>query len=185
MPVTFVGVTPHTITLVEPTMSGTRIEMAFGNAKKQTKALEGHTKKAGMTEKPRFFRSVIVSEVGENEKLGSVVKIDDVFAPGDVIRVTGISKGKGFAGVVKRHHFKGGPKTHGQSDRERAPGSIGSTTTPGRVFKGKRMAGRLGGERVVVRNLTVVSVDPKANELGIKGVIPGSIASIVEIEKES
>jgi len=184
MPVTYVEVLPHTITLVEPTGRGTRIEMAFGIAKKLTKAIEGHSKKAGMTEKPRFFRSIIEKEIGETEKVGAVVKLGDVFSSGDMIRVTGISKGKGFAGVVKRHHFKGGPKTHGQSDRERSPGSIGSTTTPGRVFKGKRMAGRLGGERVVVRHLRIVSVDEKTNVMGIKGVIPGSIANIVEIEKE-
>lgn len=184
MPVTFVEVEPHTITLLEPALRGTRIEMAFGKTKHANKAMEGKSKKAGMTESPRFFRSIVEKEMADGEKVGSHVSVADVFAVGDLIRVTGISKGKGFAGVVKRHHFAGGPKTHGQSDRERAPGSIGATTTPGRVYRGKRMAGRMGGEQVVVQNLTIVSVDGKTNVIGIKGLIPGARSNIVKIEKE-
>ena len=106
-------------------------------------------------------------------KPGEILTVERVFSPGDIVSVTGTSKGKGFAGVVKRHHFKGGPKTHGQSDRHRAPGSIGQSTTPGRVFKGKRMAGRMGSERVTLQNLTVVDIDQENKKLYIAGLVPG------------
>jgi large subunit ribosomal protein L3 len=98
----------------------------------------------------------------------------DIFAEGEFVDVTGTSKGRGFAGVVKRHGFRGGPKTHGQSDRLRAPGSVGACTTPGRVFKGKRMPGRMGGERVTTQGLQVVLVDPERNLLALRGAVPGS-----------
>jgi len=103
---------------------------------------------------------------------------------GDKVRVTGISKGKGFAGVVKRHHFKGGPRTHGQSDRERAPGSIGQTTTPGRVYRGKRMAGRMGTGRITVTGLKVIGIDAQSGILKIKGLVPGSVRSLITVTKE-
>ena len=106
-----------------------------------------------------------------------------VLSVGDLVDVTGVSKGKGFAGVMKRHGFRGGPATHGQSDRARAPGSIGATTTPGRVFKGLRMAGRMGNERVIVQNLKVVLVDPERNLLGIRGSIPGNRGGLVMVQK--
>ncbi|MGQ9546008.1 MAG: 50S ribosomal protein L3 [Dehalococcoidia bacterium] len=102
---------------------------------------------------------------------------------GDLVNVTGLSKGRGFAGVVKRHHFAGGPKTHGQTDRHRAPGSIGSTTFPGRVLKGKRMAGHMGNNRVTVRNLQVVQADSERNLLLVKGAVPGAKGSLLFIEK--
>jgi len=104
-------------------------------------------------------------------------------AVGDKVKVTGTSKGKGFAGVVKRWHFAGGPRTHGQSDRERAPGSIGQTTTPGRVYKGKKMAGRMGGKKVTVKGLKVVEVKPEEKLLVIKGLIPGNKGGLVKINK--
>jgi large subunit ribosomal protein L3 len=102
---------------------------------------------------------------------------------GDLVNVTGLSKGKGFAGVVKRYHFAGGPKTHGQTDRHRAPGSIGSTTFPGRVLKGKRMAGHMGNRRVAERNLEVMQADPERNLLLVKGVVPGANGGLLVIEK--
>lgn len=105
----------------------------------------------------------------------------DTLAPGDIVQVRGISKGKGFAGVVKRHHFKGGPRTHGQSDRERAPGSIGQTTTPGRVYKGKRMAGRMGGNNVTIKNLVVLDVI--RDTITIKGLVPGPRNNRLVIKK--
>jgi len=114
---------------------------------------------------------------------GQQIRVDKVFAKGDVVVVVGTSKGKGFQGVVKRHHFGGGFRTHGQSDRERAPGSIGSSSYPSRVFKGQRMAGRMGGERVTVRNLQVVGVIPDSNLLLVKGSVPGHINGYVEIRK--
>lgn len=137
-------------------------------------------------EKPRFLREIkIDSEEMENGKWKKkdVVRVEQVFQAGDKIQVTGISKGKGFAGVVKRWHFAGGPRTHGQSDRERAPGSIGQTTTPGRVYKGKRMAGRMGGEQVTIQGLSVFEVKPEENLLIIKGLIPGNRGSFVEVNK--
>lgn len=113
--------------------------------------------------------------------IGDVIKASEVFKPGDIINVTGISKGKGYAGGVKRYHFKGGPRTHGQSDRERAPGAIGSNTTPGRVYKGKRMAGRMGHEQVTVKNLLVEFVDD--NYILVKGLVPGGRNNLLMIKK--
>jgi len=114
---------------------------------------------------------------------GKEVNLGEIFKEGEIITVRGISKGKGFAGNVKRHHFEGGPRTHGQSDRERAPGSIGSTTTPGRVLKGKRMAGRKGGERVTVKNLKVLKIDPEKNTIYLKGAVPGVRKGRLILEK--
>ena len=122
----------------------------------------------------RYLRELRVADdesVGFEE--GQQLTVD-IFEEGDLVDVTGTSKGRGFAGVVKRYGFRGGPKTHGQSDRWRAPGSVGACTTPGRVFKGKRMPGRMGGERVTTQTLQVVLVDPERNLLAIKGAVPGS-----------
>jgi len=107
----------------------------------------------------------------------------DVFEVGDRVDVVGISKGRGFAGVVKRYGFSGGPKTHGQSDRQRAPGSIGATTTPGRVWKGQRMAGRMGGARVSAQDLRVELVDPERNLLAVRGSVPGRKGGMVMIKQ--
>jgi large subunit ribosomal protein L3 len=107
----------------------------------------------------------------------------ELFAVGEMVDVTGTSKGRGFAGVVKRHGFRGGPKTHGQSDRQRAPGSIGQCTTPGKVFKGMRMAGRMGGERVTVQGLRIVLVDPERNLLAVEGAVPGAKGGLLVIQQ--
>jgi large subunit ribosomal protein L3 len=107
----------------------------------------------------------------------------DIFQVGEYVDVTGTSKGKGFAGVVKRHGFRGGPKTHGQSDRHRSPGSIGACTTPGRVFKGMRMAGRMGDERVTAQSLKVVMVDPERNLLAVRGAVPGAKNGLLMIRQ--
>lgn len=115
-------------------------------------------------------------------KVGEMLTAD-LFSNGDNVKVTGITKGKGFQGVVKRHNFGGGSKTHGQSDRQRAPGSIGASSYPSRVFKGQRMAGRDGGDRVTVRNLKVVKVIPESNLILIKGAVPGANSGIVQISK--
>ena len=106
-----------------------------------------------------------------------------MFKEGDVVKVSGTSKGKGFQGVIKRHGFHGGVRTHGQSDRERAPGSIGSSSYPSRVYKGMKMAGRMGGMRVSVRNLKVVKIIPDSNLILVKGTIPGANTGFVEIYK--
>lgn len=116
-----------------------------------------------------------VREIRTEEQIepGAEIKIEEIIKPGDVVKVAGISKGKGFAGVVKRHHFRGGPRTHGQSDRERAPGSSGPTTTPGRVLKGTRRAGRMGNEKVSISGLRVLEVDAEKKVITVIGSVPG------------
>jgi large subunit ribosomal protein L3 len=142
----------------------------------------GHFKQANVTAKRlvREFRSFDVTKF----QIGNEVKVDLLFVKGDKVSVRGISKGRGFQGVVKRHHFGGGSRTHGQSDRVRAPGSIGSSSYPSRVFKGMRMAGRMGGENVTVKNLRVVQIIPESNLVLIRGSVPGHNNSYVEIHKE-
>jgi len=112
-------------------------------------------------------------------------KLGDIFKEGDRVTISGISKGKGFAGVVKRHHFKGGPRTHGQSDRERAPGSIGSTTTPGRVLKGKRMAGKMGNQKVTVKNQKIVKIDVEKNMIYLQGAVPGIKKGTITLKRNA
>ena len=146
------------------------------------KPMTGHFSKAGV--KPlRFVREFKGFDV-EKIKLGDEIKVETVFSQGDRVSIAGTSKGRGFQGVVKRHHFGGGFRTHGQSDRERAPGSIGSSSYPSRVFKGMRMAGRMGGERITIRNLRIVKVIPESNLLLVLGSIPGANNSVVEIHKQ-
>ena len=129
----------------------------------------------------RYLREFRTDDIGS---INRGDKVDVGFLKqGDLINVTGFSKGKGFAGVVKRHHFAGGPKTHGQTDRHRAPGSIGATTFPGRVFKGKRMAGHMGNKRVTARNIEVIQADPERNLLLVKGAVPGANGGLLIIEK--
>jgi large subunit ribosomal protein L3 len=115
-------------------------------------------------------------------KIGDKLKAD-LFKAGDKVKITGVSKGKGFQGVVKRHGFSGGVRTHGQSDRERAPGSIGGSSYPSRVFRGQRMAGRMGGDKVTISNLKVIKVIPDSNIILVKGAIPGAKNGFVEIYK--
>lgn len=148
--------------------------------KRLNKPEAGHFKKAGvpLLKHLREFRAKDVSDL----EVGQVIKAD-VFSTGDLVDVVGTSKGKGFAGVVKRHHFAGGPKTHGQSDRHRAGGSLGAGTTPGRVFKGLRMPGRMGGDRTTVANVELMIVDPERNLLAIKGAIPGAKNGLVMIKE--
>jgi large subunit ribosomal protein L3 len=129
----------------------------------------------------QFLREVRVDDPNEYElgqKLGA-----ELFEEGEIVDVVGTSKGRGFAGGVKRHHFHGGPKTHGQSDRHRAPGSIGSGTTPGRVRKGLRMAGHMGDERVTVKNLKVFESNPARGVILIEGAVPGGINGLLRIRK--
>ena len=157
------------------------LQLGIGINKKAKKRIVNHSKKAGLTNTPAFFREIKVDDVTDAIS-GTEIKIEEVFAPGDIVDVTGVSKGKGFAGGVKRWGFKGGPRTHGQSDRERAPGSLGQTTTPGRVYKGKKMAGRMGQDTVTVKNLEVIEVTSDGVLL-IKGLVPGSVNSIVVVKK--
>lgn len=156
------------------------VQLGFGTTNKAGKPILGHSKKAGLEKTPRFFKEVKADKL-EGIEAGATINIEEILEAGDKIDVTGTSKGKGYAGVVKRWGFHGGPKTHGQSDRHRAPGSIGQSTTPGRVYKGKKMAGRMGNEQVTVKNLEVIEI--KGEELVIKGLIPGAIGSIVTITR--
>ena len=153
------------------------VQLGFGTAKRLSKAEKGHLKELGAFRYLREFRTAVeAAQVGDRLDVTS-------FQAGDRVDVTGVSKGKGYAGVVKRHHFRGGPKTHGQSDRERAPGSIGATTTPGRVLKNMRMSGHMGSERVTVRNLVVVRADLEKNLLLVRGAVPGNRNELLLIRK--
>ena len=154
------------------------VQLGFGEAKRLKSPQLGHLKGLGQY---RYLREFRVDEA-EAVKVGDKIDVS-LFKEGDIVNVTGVSKSKGFAGVVKRHHFAGGPKTHGQSDRHRHPGAIGSTTSPGRVLKGLRMAGRMGGEQVTIRNLEVFEADPDRNLLLLKGAVPGSKNGLLLIRK--
>lgn len=161
------------------------VQLAFDDKKEKntTQAMQGHFAKAEAAPKQilKEFRNF-----GEEVDVGDVVRVDDLFSEGEVIDVVGVSKGKGFQGVVKRHGFSGvGMKTHGQSDRERHPGSIGASADPSRVFKGMRMAGQTGGERTKIQNLTVVDVLPDHDAILIKGSVPGPKNAYVELHKKT
>lgn len=155
------------------------VQLGFGEAKekKVTKPRAGHFKKAGVKSLSilREFRDFMIEAP---IKIGAEIKAD-IFLAGQIVKVTGVSKGIGFTGVIKRHGFAGGPKSHGQSDRMRAPGSLGQSSWPSRVYKGLRMAGRKGGEIVTVRNLEIVKVDGVKNLIFIKGAVPGASNGIV------
>ncbi len=183
IPVTTIMAGPCWVTQVNDGVGYQSFQLGFGIRKHVSKALQGHMKKAGLEQKPRFLREIRMAKSDEVVKAGTRINVGDVFKVGDTISVTGTSKGKGFAGVVKRHGFSGGPRTHGQSDRERAPGSIGQSTTPGRVYRGKRMAGRMGGARVTVRGLQVVAIDSENNLLTVKGLVPGATNGLLLIKK--
>lgn len=158
------------------------IQLAFGEKKEKntSKALKGHFQKAGTTPKSKV---VEFKDFSEAKALGDTITVD-LFKVGDFVDVVGTSKGKGFQGVVKRHGFSGvGMQTHGQHNRLRAPGSLGASSFPSRVFKGMRMAGRTGGERVKTQNLEVVAVFPEKNIIVLKGAIPGPKGGFVIIEK--
>lgn len=172
------------------------IKLGFGKAKRTDKPTQGQLKKAGIKAPLSFLKEIRITPneslqfIEEDKKqgvqfgekkvfIGEEINPSEIFKTGEKIDVSGISKGKGFQGVVRRHNFGGGPKTHGQSDRHRAPGSIGSSATPGRVFKGTRMAGQMGKTRITVKNLEVISADEKS--ITIKGLIPGPVGNKIEI----
>ena len=161
----------------------TAVQLGYGEIaeRKVSQPLAGHFKKAGIAPK-RHIKDFRMDNI--TVAPGETVTIETILQIGDKVKVSGTSKGRGFQGVMKRHHFGGvGMSTHGQSDRQRAPGSIGSSSYPSRVFKGMRMAGRMGGTRISIRNLEVLDIMPDQNLLVIKGSIPGAINSIVEIVK--
>lgn len=182
---TVVQANPNVVTQVKTEDSDgyNALQLGYGDAKakRTSRALIGHFDKAktGPKRKVAEFRDFDI-----DKSLGEIIKVDEVFTEGDYVSVVGTSKGKGFQGVVKRHGFAGvGDATHGQHNRQRAPGSIGQSSTPSRVYKGMRMAGRTGNERVKIRNLEVVKIFPDENIMLIKGAIPGHKGSFVIIEK--
>ena len=181
LPVTVVLAGPCTVVWVKDQ----KMQIAFGERKTGKKPVLGHVKKAGLTKAPLFLAEVALADKGKEVRPGDKINPADLFAAGDIVEVTGISRGMGFSGVVKRWHFAGGPRTHGQSDRERAPGSIGSTTTPGRVYKGKKMAGRFGNRQVTVKNLKIFHVDRDKNLIYLVGLVPGAAKGRLIIKKVS
>lgn len=148
-------------------------------ARKLSKGQMGHLERAGVA--PLRYLRELRSRSEESYEVGQEIKVD-IFQPGERVDVEGTSKGRGFAGVVKRHGFKGGPHTHGQSDRERHPGSIGACASPGRVWKGMRMGGHMGDKRVTSQNIEVVVVDPERNLLAVKGSVPGANGGLVLVK---
>jgi large subunit ribosomal protein L3 len=180
-PVTVIECGPNVVTQVKTADHDgyEAVQLGFGLDKRLNKPEQGHRRASGFMS--RTLREVKVDSVGDFE-VGQVIKAD-AFEAGELVDVTGTSKGRGFQGGVKRHGFKGGPKTHGQSDRHRAPGSIGSSATPGRVFKGLRMAGHMGHERVTVQNLRVLRVDTERNLLLVQGSVPGPINGVVIVRR--
>ena len=179
--VTAVETGPCTVTQVKTVeRDGYRsAQIGFEEVRRRTKPLRGHLEPAGMLF--RHLREVEIEEGGDVE-VGQNLDAG-IFEAGQKVDVTGTSRGRGFAGGVKRYNFRGGPKTHGQSDRHRAPGSIGAGSTPGRVIKGLKMAGHMGNARVTVRNLRVVRSDPGRNLLLLEGAVPGARNSLVIIRK--
>ena len=184
VPITLIEAGPCYVTQVRTQQSDSysAVQLGFGEIKpsRLTGGQLGHLNNAGAPPL-RFLREFRVKE--HDLKIGDKVTVGEAFEIGDYVDVIGTSKGKGFAGAVKRHNFRGGPKTHGQSDRHRAVGSIGATSGTGRVFKGKRMPGRMGNERVTSQNLKVALVDADRNLIGVRGSVPGAKGGLVTIKE--
>lgn len=180
IPVTVMEVGPCFVTQIKsPEKDGySAVQLGFGESRRLNKPQRGHLKQLPPL---KYLREVRTGNIA-NYQLGQKLNVS-LFKVGDWVDVSGISKGKGHAGVVKRHHFRGGPKTHGQSDRLRRPGASGATTTPGRVLKGLRMAGQMGNQTTTVLNLEVVSVDAERNLLAVKGAVPGATGGILFVRK--
>lgn len=180
--VTKVQVIPNVVTQIKNTeVDGYKsAQVGLGALKKPSKPGLGHAKKGGLETAPRYLKEFPFEG---DIKSGDTISVDQVFSKNTLVDVNGVSKGKGFAGVVKRWGFAGGPRTHGQSDRERAAGSIGATTTPGRVFKGLKMAGQMGNKQITVRGLEIIEINKDENELLVAGSVPGFLGSMLVIKK--
>jgi large subunit ribosomal protein L3 len=178
VPVTVLEIGPCVITQLKtaPTDGYEAVQLGFGQAKHVNRPSRGHLKDAGDLRHLREFTATDVSAHQRGDRLDVTE-----FRPGELVDVIATSKGRGFQGVVKRYGFAGGPKTHGQGDRHRAPGSIGAGTFPGRVWKGKTMPGRMGGDRVTVRNLRVERVDLERNLLLVRGAVPGATKGLLMV----
>ena len=178
--VSVVRVTPNTVTRLRTDERDgyTAVQVGAGERKRLTKPLAGQLKDLPRVRSIREFRLDSVDEY----EVGQQITVADVFAEGDLIDVTGVSKGKGFAGTIKRHNFSRGPKTHG-SDNYRKPGSIGPGTTPGRVYKGLKMSGHMGHDRVTLKKLRVIRVDAERNLILVKGSVPGAPGALTFVKK--
>ena len=179
VPVTLIQAGPVTVTQVKSvdTDGYNAVQVAYGEGKNLSKAVAGHTKTAKVT--PKHIREIRVAELPEGLSVGSTIDVT-TFNLGDIVDATGTSKGKGFAGTVKRHNFNTSKSTHGGNGNVRKPGSIGSMY-PQKVFKGKRMAGRMGHDRVTVKNLVVAYVDLENNLIGLRGAVPGPKKGLIVI----
>ncbi len=180
IPVTLVKAGPVTVTQVKTvdTDGYTAVQVAFGEGKNLSKAVAAYTAKADVT--PKNIKEVRLDELPADLKIGTKFDVSE-FEVGDVVDVTGTSKGKGFAGTIKRHNFKRQPKSHGGKGNTRRLGSIGSMY-PQKIFKGKKMPGRMGNEQVTVKNLVVTLIDKDANLIAIKGAVPGPKRGLVMIK---
>jgi large subunit ribosomal protein L3 len=182
--VSVLAIEPNTVTRLRTTERDgyTAVQLGTESAKRLTKPEAGQLKDLPKAAQAlATIREFRVDSVDDYE-VGQTVALGDVFAEGDLVDVTGVSKGKGFAGQIKRHNFKRGPKTHG-SDHHREPGSIGPGTTPGRVYKGLRMAGHMGDQRATIKKVRVVRADPEKNLLLVKGSLPGARGSLILVKK--
>jgi len=181
VPVTVIEAGPCVVTQVKTLESDgyEAVQLGFGDVKRRNKPQAGHLKNSKLS---RYLREVSTDDTSEFE-VGQTIGVD-IFEAGEKIDVIGKSKGRGFAGVMKRWNFGGGPRTHGQSDRARAPGSIGGGTTPGKVYKGLKMAGHMGNRRITVKGLEIVEIDFERNLLLVKGGIPGATNSLVQIRRK-
>jgi large subunit ribosomal protein L3 len=179
VPVTVVQAQPNTVTQVKtPETDGyTAVQLAYGTRRRVTRPVAGHLAKAGI-DSARVIAEVRLADGHDLPELGSSVSVS-TFAKGEMVDVTGTSKGKGYAGVMKRHNFKGMGDGHGVHKKNRHPGSVGACATPGRTFRGTRMAGRMGGVQVTTQNLEVVAVDTEHQLLLIRGAIPGANGNVV------
>ena len=184
VPVTVIEIDPNRVTQVKSEeIDGYRsVQVTTGSRRANlvNKPVAGHYAKSGVEAGEGLWELRLADGEGEDLETGSELKVD-MFEAGEMVDVTGTSKGKGFAGVVKRHNFAMQDATHGNSLAHRAPGSIGQCQTPGRVFKGKKMAGHMGVERVTMQNLEVVRVDAERNLILVKGAVPGATGGIVMI----
>ena len=179
-PVTAIEAGPCTVVQVKTLANDgyEAVQLGFGHKKRHNKPAQGHLKGTGTF---AVLREVRVDDAAQYE-VGQTIDVS-IFEEGSKVDVVGRSRGMGFAGGVKRYHFAGGPKTHGQSDRHRAPGSVGAGTTPGRVFKGLHMAGRMGDERKTTQNLRVMKVEPERNLIMVRGAVPGISTGLVMVRQ--
>lgn len=183
VPVSVIEATPNTVTRIRSAEQDgyVALQLGAGSARRSTKPVAGQFKHLDKAQqRPKHVREVRLDDAGEYE-VGQQLGVD-VFTAGDLVDVTGVSKGHGFTGVIARHNFRRGPKSHG-SDHHRAPGSVGAGTYPGRVWKGTRMAGHMGNEQVTVKKLKVVRIDPERNLILVKGAVPGARNGLLLVRK--